>query len=78
MTRNRKYWFSQYFHVKDLGGVQMLMPVFDDLTDSQLAKQYAYYFEREDYDYLAHIVAEGNLRGIKFSNSKTDSWQKKS
>lgn len=67
MNRIRKYWFSKYYTVVDFWGTEMLMPVFSDLTDLQVRAQYNYYLEREDYEYLEHVVGELKLRGIELS-----------
>ncbi len=64
MKRDRKFWFSQMYEVKDVGGVLVTMYVLKDLTNTELAMALTYYTEREDYEYCAALVAEAELRGI--------------
>lgn len=66
----RKYKISKLFHLVKVADDYMLMPLFDDLTDKELRKQFDYYLEREDFDYLEQIVGEATLRGIKFEVKK--------
>lgn len=70
MSYCRKYWFSQRFEVKDIGGEPMLFVVTGDLSDTDLRRQFEYYLEKENFEYLEHLVAEATLRGIKFKVSK--------
>lgn len=77
MKTGRKYWFSQKYEVKDIGGELMLLPVVSDLSDTDLRRQFEYFFEREDYEYLAYLVAEAKLRGIKLKNKIYKIWEKK-
>lgn len=73
----RKYWFSKCYVVKDIGAGAMLMPVVSDLSDTDLHKQYEYYLIREDYEYLAVLVAEASLRGVELKNKIYKIWEKK-
>jgi hypothetical protein len=56
---------SQLLTVKEIGGVRFTMYVMDDLNDEELQQQFTYYKDREDYEYLAEIVAEAARRELK-------------
>lgn len=61
---------SQKFKLVKVADDYILMAVMDDLSDEELRDQFAYYLNREDFEYLEQIVAEATLRGIKFKMLK--------
>jgi hypothetical protein len=65
MKPHRKFPMSQLLTVKEIGGVRFTMYVMDDLNDEELQQQFTYYKDREDYEYLAEIVAEAARRELK-------------
>ena len=61
----RKY--VQKLHGKNVGGAIVIMYVFEDMTNQELAESLAYFTEREDFEYCEALVAEAELRGIKLT-----------
>ena len=64
MSVKRRYWFSKKYEIKDVEGHLVTMAVFRDLSDEDLKKQYRYFIERDDFEYLYELKAEADMRGI--------------
>lgn len=70
MSQQRKYKLSQLWTAVEVSGIMVQMYQFNDLSDQDLQAQHEYYFEREDYEYLAQIKAEADSRNIILKNPK--------
>lgn len=68
----RRFPLSQLLKVKTVGGQQIMVYVFEDLTNDMLQDQFRHYLEREDYDYLTELKAEADLRGIRLIKRKRE------
>lgn len=60
--------YAQRFKVVKVFGTSSYVTkyIFDDLSDEELTKQFYYYLDREDFEYLEEVIAEATLRNMKF------------
>jgi hypothetical protein len=65
MTKKLTYRTSEKFSAIDIGGVMVTVYYTEDLDNDALMDSFKISLARENYEYCAALVAEGDKRGLK-------------
>lgn len=65
---DRSTIYTQRFRPYEVEGHLFIIPVFEDLDDSELIQQLVHFMEVEDYEYCEHISAEAASRNLDISH----------
>lgn len=56
----------------DVEGHPMLVQLFKDMTNKELAQALSHFTEREDFEYCEELIAEAELRGITLTTKHNE------
>lgn len=63
--------YVQKYTVQDLGGQPIVLAVFSDMSNQELAAALAHFMEREDFEYCEALIGEADLRGITLNKQRS-------